>query len=117
MTVIRKSDGTMIADKVEIADNILKQMRGLMFRRPVPEGFAMVFDLKREQYIDIHMLFVRFPLDLVFLDKNKKVIDLRKGLKPWTGQAFSKQFAMYAIEFPAGTIDRHMIEIGDILSW
>ena len=88
---ITKDDGSIVAVEVERADTILKQVVGLMFRKSVPESYAMVFTMKRDNREGIHMLFVRFPIDVVFLDQNKKILDIHRNLKPWTGLAFSKQ--------------------------
>jgi hypothetical protein len=117
MSVLRKGDGTLVAAQVELADHLLKQMVGLMFRRGIPESYAMVFDLYLEQRISIHMLFVPFPIDIVFLDRDRRIVDARQGLRPWIGLAFSRRPARYAIELPARAIERHSLREGDTLEW
>ena len=47
MAVLKKSDGTVVASDVEMADTLLKQAIGLMFRRQAPPGYAMIFDLRQ----------------------------------------------------------------------
>jgi uncharacterized protein len=108
-------DGRFVSPEVEIADTLLKQIIGLMFRRSF-RG-AMVFDMGRESFEGIHMMFVFFPIDVVFLDPNKNILDLKKNLRPWTGSAFPKSRFRYAIELPAGTIDRIGLKTGDQLQW
>ncbi len=103
MAVLKKSDGTVVASEVEMADTMLQQAVGLMFKKRIPPGYAMIFDLRREQYVSIHMMFVFFPIDLVFLDRDRKIIDARRRLRPWIGLAFSRKPARYAIEMPAGS--------------
>ncbi|HEY3421848.1 MAG TPA: DUF192 domain-containing protein [Methanocellaceae archaeon] len=114
---ITKDDGSIVATEVERADSILKQVIGLMFRKRVPESFAMVFTMKRDNRDGIHMLFVRFPIDVVFLDKDKRILDIHRNLKPWTGLAFSKKAFRYAMEMPAGAADRSSLREGERLNW
>lgn len=113
---LRKMDGTIVAANVELARSIVKQLLGLMFRRTMPEDFALILDLRWEQYIGIHMLFVLFPIDLAFLDGNRQIVDLRH-LRPWIGVARSRRPARFAIELPVGTIGRAGLKVGDSLEW
>ena len=113
---LRKSDGTVIATNVELARSIVKQMIGLMFRSSIPSDFAMIFDMHWEQYLGIHMLFVRFPIDLVYLAENRQIVDIRH-LRAWIGVANSRKPARYAIEMSAGTIEKCGLLVGDILEW
>ncbi len=114
---ITKEDGSIVAVEVELADTILKQVVGLMFRKSVPESYAMIFSMGRDNREGIHMLFMRFPIDIAFLDKDKRIIDLRQDLKPWTGLAFSKKPFRYAIELPAGAAARASLKVGERLIW
>ena len=113
---LRKSDGTIIATNVELARSLVKQLLGLMFRRSIPQSYTMIFDMRWEQYIGIHMLFVPFPIDLVYLDKDRQIVDQRH-LRAWIGLANSRKPARYALEMPAGTIERCGLNVGDILEW
>ena len=113
---LRKADGTIIATNIELARSVLRQATGLMFRRSIPRSFAMIFDMRWEQYIGIHMMFVPFPIDLIYLDANRQIVDLRH-LRAWTGMAHPKKPARYAIEMPAGTIEQYSLTVGDVLDW
>jgi len=117
MAVLRKSDGAVLASEVELADTLIRQAVGLMFRRTIPKGYAMIFDMRREQYISIHMAFVFFPIDLVYLDRDRRIVDIKRRLRPWTGLAFPKKPARYAIEMHAGAADEHRLKEGDVLEW
>lgn len=55
----------------------------------------------------IHMLFVFFPIDVVWLDKNKKVVDKRENVKPFTPWITPGKAAKYVIELPRNTA-RHI---------
>ena len=92
-----------IATEVERAESRLSLARGLMFRRSVPEEFALVLEtgqglLGGPGQQNVHMLFVRFPLDVVWLvdDEVTRVAQLR----PWRGFAAAR--ADRILELPAG---------------
>lgn len=112
---LAKIDGTVVSANIEYADTLIKQIVGLMFRTSF-EG-ALVFDLGRERFEGIHMLFVRFPIDVIFLDSNKKIIDVKTSLKPWIGSALPHSRFRYAIKMPAGAVERMALKTGEQLVW
>jgi uncharacterized membrane protein (UPF0127 family) len=63
----------------------------------------------------VHTIGMRYALDLVFLDKNKKVVKCVSHLKP--NRAASASGAYYTLELPSGTIERNQVRVGDQLSW
>lgn len=119
MAVIKKGDGTAVATDIELADTVLKKTVGVMFRRRLPQGFAMIFDMGLESRagIAIHMLFVFISIDVVYLDRDRRIVDIKRRLRPWIGLAWPKKPARYAIEMPAGAADRHGLKEGDRLTW
>lgn len=102
------ADGPVLASRVEVAETLSAQIRGLAFR-DVPEDFALVFEFGRAGYRSIHMLFVREPLDVVWLRENAVV--KRSTLTPWTGLGLAR--ADRVVELPAGAADG--VEPGDSL--
>lgn len=107
---VRTEDGETLADDVEVADGFVSRAVGLMFRRSVPDGYALVFEFSRERRVGLHMLFVPFPIDAVFLDPDGRVVSLRR-LRPWLGYASER--AETVVELPAGAADG--IKEGDVL--
>ena len=99
----------IIKNSIFIDDNFSKFI-GLMFSRR--QDKALVFKFSREKVIHLHMFFVFYPIDVLFLDKNKVVVDKKENFKPFTFYK-SKKKAMYAIELRQGTIKRTKAEIGD----
>ena len=66
----------------------------------------------------IHMLFMRFPIDAVFLDRPesdgaRRVVGLRRALPPWVGLVPLVRGADGVLELPVGTIDASGTEVGD----
>ena len=73
---------------------------------------ALIFKFDKEKIISLHMLFVFYPIDALFLDKNKIVADKKENFKPFTFYK-SRKKAMYAIELPNGILKRTKTGIGD----
>lgn len=109
MRLIRESDGTRetLATEVEIADSFLSQAKGLMFRRSIPDDYALVFEFDGVGSRDVHMVFVPFPLDVLWLRDGE--VQQKKRLSAWTGLA--KAEADQLIELPAGAADE--VAVGD----
>ncbi len=114
MRLANRTKGRIIANRVERADSFWKRFRGLMFRRKFSAGDALLFKLSRPRRYSIHMFFVRFPIDLLYLDSKFTVVELRPRLKPWRTYR-SKAKASYLVELPAGTISRTRAKVGDKL--
>src|SRR3989338_5720124 len=108
MTIRNATRNTMIAQEAVKADTFLKRMRGLLGRAFLATGEALVIVPCQS----VHMLFMRFAIDVVFLDRNNRVAGLCVGLQPFS---FSPVFwkSACAIELPAGTIKKTNTCIGD----
>ncbi|MFP4174329.1 MAG: DUF192 domain-containing protein [Halobacteriales archaeon] len=107
---LRTHDGDLIADDVYLADGFVSRAVGLMFRGSVPDGYALVFEFGRERRVGLHTVFVRFPIDAVFLDADDRVVSVSR-LRPWSGYASER--AVSVVELPAGAADG--VEEGDTL--
>ncbi|MEF8812763.1 MAG: DUF192 domain-containing protein [Halovenus sp.] len=101
------TEAAVLATDVEVADSALSQARGLMFRSGVPEDYALVLEVGGGGLLPfsggpsrqiVHMLFVRFPIDVVWLvdDEVTKVARLR----PWRSVRLGT--ADRILELPAG---------------
>lgn len=100
-------DSRVLATDVERADSLLQKVKGLMGKSSLPEGYALVFDFGRTSYRDVHMLFVRTPLDVVWL-RDGEVVQV-KTLAPWRGGGVAK--ADCFVELPGGAAEG--VEPGD----
>ena len=109
MRLVHQSDGARrtLATEVETADSFLAQARGLMFRRSIPDDYALVFPFDSVASRDVHMVFVPFPLDVLWL-QNSEVVR-KERLSPWIGLA--KAEADQLVELPAGSADE--VAVGD----
>jgi uncharacterized membrane protein (UPF0127 family) len=105
-----KYNSIEIARNIEKCRNQICQMIGLMFRSSIPSDYAMIFVMKKPSSVGIHMLFMRFPIDVIFLNGEKKIIGL-SHLKPWTGHSSMKN-VKYVIETNSGAIEKYKLSIG-----
>lgn len=86
--------------RVSIADSFLERFLGLMGKKALPpkEGLFL------SPCNGIHMMFMRFAIDAVFLDRDNRIVKVVPHLRPWLGLAFAPG-AHACIELPAGTIE------------
>ena len=91
-------DRRVVAAEVETADSLVSQARGLMFRRNLPTGHALAFRFDRAKKRDVHMLFVFFPIDVLWaVDGEVRRVE---RLRPWRG--FARAECDLIVELPAG---------------
>jgi hypothetical protein len=115
--ITNKTRKTILHRKFKICDNPASKSLGLMFRtkRYIQEN-ALIFTSKKPHFQGFHMFFVFYPIDMIFLDGDKKVVDMKKKFMPFTIYN-SKADAQYVIEADCGTIDASRTETGDMISW
>ncbi len=79
----------------KLCRSVLSKTIGLMFSKKK----IIVLEFKKEKIIPLHMFFVFYPIDVLFLDKNKKIIEIKRNFKPFTLYT-SKNKAKYVVEMP-----------------
>ena len=100
----------VVHDNAKLCNGIFSKFTGLMFSKK--RNKALIFKFNKEKNISLHMLFVFYPIDVLFLDKNKIIVDIKENFKPFTFYK-SRKKAMYAIELPNGIIKKTKTETGD----
>jgi uncharacterized membrane protein (UPF0127 family) len=108
--------GTTLASDVELATSFWARFLGLMGRAGLSAGHALWLGDN-----GIHMFFMRFPIDAVFLgrrdaDGSQPILALHADLRPWTGLVPLVRGAAGLLELPAGTIAATSSEVGDRVS-
>lgn len=103
-----------IASAVDDARTFGSRFRGLMGRSSLPVGSGMWF----EGTNGIHMFFMRFPIDCLFLgrpgpDGSRIVVALRRALPPWRGIVWYVRGAHGVLELPAGVLAESGTIVGD----
>jgi len=112
MQIRNKTRGTLLADKAIMADTPFKRIKGLLGRQALREGEALIL----KPCNCVHTFFMRFPIDCLFVDKNKRVIKMISHLNPFriTGLCFSSSMV---IELPLETIRNSATQEGDTFSF
>jgi uncharacterized protein len=107
----------ILADNIKYCNNIFSKSLGLRFRRRLKDNEALVFVNDKESYHEsiLDMLFVFFPIDVLWLDENKKVVDIRENVKPFSLFIRPKKPAKYVVELNKGTVKN--IRINDTLKF
>ena len=111
---------TINLESVEIADTSSTRSAGLMFRDE-PSPLMIVFGFQARH--PIWMLFMRFPIDLIFLDSEKRVVTIHENIKPLSLDPrtwkiyWPERPVKYAFEAEAGWAQKHSVAPGDLLSF
>jgi len=96
-----------LATDIQMAEGVLAKVRGLRFRRSLPDDYALVFPFGHSGRRDIDMLFVRTSIDVLWINDNR--VQQVKTLRPWIGFGLAR--ADCVIELPPGVADG--VEAGD----
>jgi uncharacterized membrane protein (UPF0127 family) len=99
----------------EAADSVFARARGLMFRRSVKRPLLFTFQRESQAECAIHAFFVFFPFDAIYLDGEKRVVDIYEAVRPFTPLIVPKKKAKYLVEAPAGWAKKRRIRAGDRL--
>jgi len=108
-----KRNNKILAKKAKLCKNSFSKALGLMFSK---KNQTLLFIFKKEKIISLHMFFVFYPIDILFLNKNKKVVELKENFKPFRVM-IAKKPAKYIIELPQGTIKKTNTLLGDTISF
>lgn len=84
---------------------------GLMGKRELADGAGLYL----RPCSSIHMFFMRFPLDIAFIDEDGRVVRLYHGLRPWRMSRIVRR-AKAAIELRSGTLAHAGVTVGDLLT-
>ena len=103
--------GTIVASDVRVARSFLARGRGLMFVSELSSGSGLLID----PCGSIHMFFMRFALDVLYVDRDDRIVRVQREIKPWRAGPVHTRGAKYVIELPVGTIDRSGSDVGDQL--
>jgi uncharacterized membrane protein (UPF0127 family) len=112
MKLLNKSKGTILAHDLKVADSFIRRFVGLMGRSQLPAGQGLLLT----KCNSIHMCFMQFSLDIVFIDDSRRVVHLIRSIPPWRISGAIKN-SKSTIELPVGAIEASMTEMGDLLDF
>jgi uncharacterized membrane protein (UPF0127 family) len=108
--VWNRSRGTILGLRVEVADSFWTRLRGLLGRPGLPIGHGLLIAPSR----GVHMYGMRFSLDVLLLDGERRVERMFAGLAPGQATGMHKGIR-FALELPVGTIVGSGTREGDTL--
>jgi uncharacterized protein len=113
LRALNRTRGTVLCERLEVAASMAAQSRGLLGRDGLDAGAGMLFE--GSGFLPLmwmHMFFMRFAIDIVFLDQANRVRRINHSLKPW--RVSSMVFgARKALELEAGAAARSQAMTGD----
>jgi uncharacterized protein len=108
--ITNSNNGQTIVDKGRIADGFFTRLRGLLGVRELPPGNGLLI----EGTNCIHTHFMSIPIDVVYLDREHRVVDVEEKMPPWRFGRL-RRHAKHVLELPAGTVARLGLATGDCL--
>lgn len=99
MLLVNKATGTVVSANLMTADSFFKRLKGLMFTKELPEQDALHIIPCNE----IHTFFMKYSIDVLYLDKDKKIVHIDEEMEP--GKIGKKiKNAISVVELPGGRI-------------
>lgn len=107
--------------QAEVAKNAYQLTKGLMFRKSLDEDKGMLFIFPNEAVRSFWMKNTKIPLDIIFISKDKKIMDIKENFLPCQ-QTFCPSYkssspAKYVLEINAGLAQKNKIQIGEDISF
>jgi uncharacterized membrane protein (UPF0127 family) len=106
---VHERTGAVLAASLEVPRTMFGRGLGLMFRRSLPTGAGMWIN----PCSGIHMMFMRFPIDAVFLDRRERVKKVYRNLPAWYGVVWWEIGAHSVLELPPGSTADVDLQKGD----
>jgi uncharacterized protein len=107
---LERHDGSTVCERCLLAETPLARLRGLLGRAGLERGEGLLL----RPASSIHMWFMRFPIDAVFLDRENRVVRVVQDLAPW--RVAGCRGARAVVELPAGEAARVGLAVGHRLS-
>lgn len=108
-TKLRDEEGRVVCERCTLARDPLSRMRGLLGRRGLAHGEGLLL----QPAGSIHTFFMRFPIDAVFLDRERRVVRVAAHVRPWRTAAAKRSRAV--LELAAGEAARVGLQPGSLL--
>lgn len=105
--------------KTEVADTTAKRIEGLMSKKILPDNEGMLFIFNEENYHGIWMMNTSFPIDIIWIDKDLKIVDIVEDAQPCKFNCpiyRPDSKASYVLEVNSGFTKKNKLQIGDYSS-
>ncbi len=108
MKIVNLNKNFTLAEEVFLADNFQTRTKGLLGRKSLLKGHAMIL----RPCNSVHTFFMQFPIDVLFIDKDNRVIKIVRFMGPFKA-TWPCLKAKFVVELPVGTIDASKTTLGD----
>ena len=112
MIVTNKDRNTTLGEAIVVAKSAAQRVRGLLGRDCLEDGEGLLF----KYCYSLHTFFMSFPIDVLFMDSNGKVLKAAAAVKPFRLVAAPLK-AHFALELPDGAILQSGTRVGDHLAF
>jgi len=111
MSIKNITKQTILAKDFKTCNTILNQARGLMFSKQA----NLLFKFKHSKIVPLHMFFVFYPIDVLYLNEDMEIVEIKENFRPFT-MFNPKTPAKYILELKKGRVSVSKSEIGDKIS-
>lgn len=111
MRIYNVTRQTIVAQEYCTASTFFTRFMGLMGKKELPDKKALVI----KPCNSIHTFFMRFPIDVLFVDRNNRITHVIESIKPWKVSKVVWN-SSHVIELPPGTVKLSKTQIGDTIS-
>ncbi|MFH0826328.1 MAG: DUF192 domain-containing protein [Candidatus Omnitrophota bacterium] len=104
----------------EVALTDLEKQQGLMERETLAQDQGMLFEFEEEKVHAFWMKNMRFPLDIIWADADKRIVDIHENVPPCEAACpniVPKAPARFVLEVPSGFVEKNKIQVGDSLEF
>ncbi|MCX7852459.1 MAG: DUF192 domain-containing protein [Anaerolineae bacterium] len=111
VSIRNETTDTVLATRARLAQDFWSRLKGLIGAKDLADGEGLVI----MPCHSIHTMFMAFPIDVLYVDAEHRVVDIDIGLQPWK-LSLPRRRSRYVIELPAGTVVNTGTAVGDRLS-
>lgn len=111
MNIYNSTQNKLITGDVKIAEDFFTRSIGLLSKKSLSQDEGLII----RPCCSIHTFFMRFPIDVLFINKKNEIIALYENVKPWRILPIHPT-SNYVVELPAGQISVKNICLSDIIS-
>ena len=105
-----KDKGVIVAEEVKLADTFFKRLKGLLGTKDLPSGKGLLIIPCKQ----VHTFFMRYHLDLIFLDEDNTIVHIIEDIPPFRISPYIKE-SQKVLELKAGTIKQYKLMEGEKL--
>lgn len=108
MKATNTTKNTLLGDKITVANTFISRFLGLMPKKSLNSGEGLIISPCNS----IHMFFMKFAIDVLFIDKNDNIVHIEENIRPWNVSKIVRG-SKYVVELPTGTVISTKTEVGD----